>query len=369
MSYSPIQRIRDHLSHQGLTLKEHADMRSYLLSYATQHPVKSGLFSPYFFSSLRIATTSVAILLVTLIGVTTQAARALPSQTLYPVKIWIEEFQSGLQKTPEATIAFEMERVNKRFEEATALALHDGQDATTTAQLQENLLASRDRIRNAAESLAESKPTVALQAFDQLATSFKSNGKILATLENHSGTEMSPLVLAAHETSQQLNTEKQRFEKIIIAQDTLPSRASLEEHLARITLVLEQQPDLEVKKDVHEDPSLLTKESEKKIPELAMKEVSPATLAAIQSPTEIPPVDEIKKTESLTPAISPLLTTQAVTTSDSLSEMVTRTRTLLAEEKYKEVFILLQQIDQQLDEINLTKKLEATYQVTTQPLP
>jgi hypothetical protein len=180
---------------------------------------------------------------------------------------------------------------------------------------------------------------------------------------------MSPLVLAAHETSQQLNTEKQRFEKIIIAQDTLPSRASLEEHLTRITLALEQQPSSEAKKDINTEPSPLTKESEKKIPELATKEVSPATLAAIQSPTEIPPVDEIKKTESLTPAISPLLTTQAVTTSDSLSEMVTRARALLAEEKYKEVFILLQQIDQQLDEINLTKKLEATYQVTTQPLP
>ena len=81
-----------------MTLDEKRTMRTSLVSYMSSHPVKSKLLSPYSLRYFAMALSALVLVLGGSVGVSFASQSALPNQTLYPVKIWIEEYKSSQAK-------------------------------------------------------------------------------------------------------------------------------------------------------------------------------------------------------------------------------------------------------------------------------
>lgn len=230
--HHPFEIIESWLRKNHLTASEKRAMKNALVSYATSHPVTSGLMSPYRFRYAMIAVASFVLVLGSSVGITGASLQSLPHEKLYPVKIWVEEFQAKNQKDPAAIIAFETKRIETRFEEATRLAMNHELNDATSQIIQSGLEHSREMIRTVANSLTETDPQLALDITNNLETTFSSNGKILATVEKNTGQNIGTIVLAAQVTTKNIALEKVNFEKIVALQ---PDEQNKDEALAKLT--------------------------------------------------------------------------------------------------------------------------------------
>lgn len=312
MKYNPFETIAYWLKRESLTAIEKKQMRQTLLNYVTTHPVKSGIISPYTFRYAMVALASLVIVLGGSIGVSNASQSALPNQKLYPVKLWIEEFKSGSQKTPVDRIAFETNRIETRFNEATQLAIADQLDNTSSQIIQSGIEHSRQAVRIAAEEVQNSNPEIALAATNDLETTFSSNGKILGTIERNTHQKIGPIVLAAQVTTENLALEKMKYEKIILSKSNASNKDATEKKLNTVTTKLQSIPIIPLSVD------------------------------------------------TATP-ITGTLTIQ--------SSLVEDAKRKIGEGSYSEALVSLQKAEQVIDESKLTKTLEATYNVITTPDP
>lgn len=352
-----------------MTAEEKRRMKSALLSYATTHPVKSGLLSPYMFRYATMALASLVIVLGGSIGITNASMKSLPNQRLYPIKLWVEEFKAKNQNTPEAVIAYETKRIETRFDEATKLALKQELNDNTSAIIQSGLEHSRETIRSTADTLQNKNPELALAATNILETTFSSNGKILASIEQNTNQNIGTIVLAAQVTTKKLATEKIKFEQIVSLK---PNDDTKSQAVSRLAVL------------------------EKKLSDLPEEVPAPAVTAASDTDIIVPITDinpsATLKTASGTPTISattlavPMAAKVQVTTPGTVFitgavaptaepveapksfETIARELTEQAKKKmdmglYSESLVLIQKAEQLLDEASLTQSLETTYKV------
>lgn len=335
MNYNPFEQLNDWLERKSLTREEKRAMKERLVSYATSHPVKSGLLSPYGFRHAGVAFASLVIVLGGSVGITTASARALPNQSLYGIKLWIEEVRATIQKTPSEKIAFETGRIATRFDEAAKLAVKGQLTDASSAVIQSGLEHSRDSIKSTAESIQETDPELALTATNDLETAFSSNGKILATIEKTTNQHLGSIVLAAQVTTEKLALEKVKFEKILSLKPNTSTKTAAEARLADLTA----------------------------------KIGAPAAVTVMTaSATVSAPVPDMSATTT---------TAGSATTTDAVPEPEKQdvkpdTNALLIEAKkkvdegsYSEAVVSLQKVQQALDEATLTRKLESAYNVKT----
>lgn len=322
MKSNPFETIAYWLGTQKMTSSEKREMRDVLVAYATTHPVRSGLVSPYMFKYMGVALASLVLVLGTSAGITSASMKALPNQSLYGVKLWVEEFQAKTQETPSARIAFETNRIKTRFDEATTLAVRHELDESSSQMIQAGLEHSREAVLATTEQLQESDPEMALKALGALETSFSSNGKILATIETNTNQDIGTIVLAAQQTTQSLALEKVRFEKILSLQPNSDSKTKTEEKLQAIAAKIKDSP-------------------------------APAAL--------IP--DAITASSATAPVTVPPLTPEKA--EPTVDDLVAGAKEKISQGSYSEALVTLQKAEQVIDEAALTKKLEETYNVKT----
>lgn len=327
MNKNLFDTIADWLSNQKMSPSEKRDMREVLVRYATNHPVKSGLLSPYAFRYIGVAFASLVLVLGGSIGITSAASRALPNQPLYGVKIWIEEFNANNQKTPEAKIAFETNRIKTRFAEATALAINHQLDDSASQVIQSGLEHSQEAVRNEADAVQDTNPELALRAVSGLETSFSSNGRILATIEQNTDQDIGTVVLAAQVTTAQLATEKMKFEQIVALQPNSDTKATTEAKLSAITATL-------------------------------------ATLPTPASATSTVSASSTTDASTTVVTASASTTAAAVPDANSASALVAGAKEKISQGSYSEALVSLQNAEQVIDEATLTKSLEETYDIT-----
>lgn len=360
MKTNPFDTIAHWLTQQHMTASEKRDMRHVLMNYATTHPVKSGLLSPYTFRYMGVAFASLVIVLGSSIGITQASLTALPNQSLYGVKLWVEEFRASNQKTVADKIAFEQARITTRFNEASTLAVRRELDETTSQIIQAGLEHSRESVRSAAETLQENNPELALQTIAGLETTFSSNARILATIEQNTQQNIGTIVLAAQQTTERIALEKVKFEKIVSLQPNTATRTATEQKLSVLTEKLKQLPDA-----VAEPAAVATTEPIASAT-VTTEPVEPTTLALARS------VDETADTAAtLMNATLSADEASAITDSSNAPKAATA-KELVADavEKmnagsYSEALVSLQKAEQVLDEALLTTSLEKTYNVKT----
>ncbi len=373
MKTNPFDTIAHWLSNQHMTPAEKRDMRTVLMNYATTHPVKSGLLSPYTFKFAGVAFASLVIVLSSSIGLTYASTNALPNQSLYGVKLWVEEFQARNQKTPEARIAFENDRIKKRFSEASTLAMNRSLDESTAQIIQAGLEHSRESVRAIAESVQNTNPTLALEAINDLETVFSSSSRVLARIEQNTNQNIGTIVLAAQQSTDRIALEKVKFEQMVALQPNTITRSSTELKLSQVTEKLKSLP-IPAPETTTPADSLALAATASEPTELAPETESAATVMTMMAAVE--PVDDLARTvatttASTTPATASLAkqtatkqvaqpTTSAPLTADQL---ISGALQKINAGQYSEALVSLQKAQQVIDEVNLTRTLEQVYNI------
>lgn len=342
---------------QQMTHDEKRHMKMALVSYVSTHPVKSGLVSPYIFRYATLALASLVIVLGGSIGLTSASQQALPTGKLYPIKLWIEEYQAKNQETPAAIIAFETKRIENRFTEATRLAVNQELSDTASAIIQSGIERSRTTIKETAESIQDTYPELALNAASTLETTFSSNGKILASIEQQTNQTIGPIVLAAQVTTKTLALEKTKFEEIVARKTDVSTQESAEKRITEVLALLATTP-----KDDPVLPAVIStvsvSESQEMVPvqpEMTRMTMEPMLMTgtALEDTTQ---QDEAGSTEIV---ISPRAKAE---------QMIAEAQEKITKGSYSEALVLIEKASQILNEIQLTKSLEKTYQLETTDL-
>jgi len=332
---NPFETIKYYLDKNQMTPDEKRRMKMMLVSYVTSHPVKSGLLSPYTFRYASLALASLVLVLGGSIGITSASYQALPNSKLYPVKIWIEEYQAKGQKTPDAVIAFETKRIETRFKEATRLAVNQQLDTTSSAVIQAGIEHSRTAIKDVAERIQNENPELALSAASTLETTFSSNGRILASIEQNTNQNIGPIVLAAQVTTKKLATEKTKFEQIVALKADDTTKTSAEKRLAEVNILLAAIP----------------------APISAVETPNPVVMAVA---AKVAPDTTTLSVAATQPIEAPII---EKTPREKAVDLIEEAKAKMTSGLYSEALVTLEKAGQILDEITLTKSLEKTYQV------
>lgn len=364
MKNNPFDTIAHWLSNQHLTASEKRDMREVLMNYATTHPVKSGLLSPYTFRYIGVAFASLVLVLSGSIGLTYASTNALPNQSLYSVKLWVEEFQAKNQKTPEAQIAFETNRIKTRFNEATTLAVRKELNETTSQIIQAGLEHSRESVRTVAESILNDNPELALRSINNLETSFSSNARILATIEQNTSQNIGTIVLAAQLSTERLALEKVKFEQVLALQPNTLSKNSTEQKLSELTEKLKLLPVAAVAA-TPVAPSLATELGDTDPAVMATTALFKTDVSVSSTSTAVASASTTSATAMASSAVAMTATELLPVKALTADELVAGAVEKIKQGAYSEALVSLQKAEQVIDEANLTRSLERTYNITT----
>ncbi|HVZ75836.1 MAG TPA: DUF5667 domain-containing protein [Candidatus Paceibacterota bacterium] len=184
---NPLRQLQTAAKNLRLSRDEKAVMRARIFEvidgakYAP--PRRTVVRSSYSIFSMRFAMPIAAFLLVVFAGGGTALAAqgALPGETLYPVKIYVNENVAGALAIGDAAKAsYNISVAQTRLEEAETLASMGRLDATTTSELQANLDAHVAQARGSADSLAQSDPSAAVEAQVTLDSALAAHSSILS---------------------------------------------------------------------------------------------------------------------------------------------------------------------------------------------
>lgn len=135
--HKDIEQLLTPLSRVSLSHTEKARMRQTLSSLPIPSPINAPRPSPFAFPFLHPLPSIAFLLILTITTSTVSAAEgALPGDILYPIKVKLtEEVRTSLTFSPEKKAAWEVERAERRIEEATRLAVEDTLDDTVRTEL------------------------------------------------------------------------------------------------------------------------------------------------------------------------------------------------------------------------------------------
>lgn len=173
-----------------------AFLREYVQLRPLREPARTETSSGWFIrvtqltvSYIRPVPALAALLVFFVSGSTALAAEgALPGDTLYPIKVSVnEQFRSALAFSTEAQGAWEVERTERRLEEASRLAAADALDETKRAEIETRLEAHTSAAEAAATTLAEqSQVAEAAELESRLAATLAVHGEALRSIRERS---------------------------------------------------------------------------------------------------------------------------------------------------------------------------------------
>lgn len=334
MNNNPLETISHLLKEKSMSDSEKRQMRTTLAHYVTTHPVKSGLMSPYGFRAAFAIVATLVLVLGGSVGITSASSNALPNSKLYPIKLWVEEFQASQQKTPAAVIAYETSRINTRFAEATELAVNHQLNDQTSAIIETGLAHSQDTIKQSANQIAATNPELALLAANSIETTYSSNSKILSAIGKNTNQNLDTFILGAQISTESLAVDKTHYEQIVAMKPNTDTQSAAKLAFAKI--------QSELPADTTPEPGV-------------------ATSAAIATPT-------LMMAKMAAPAIpSPALPQgKGVTLSTPItpSDLLAQAKTKMDAGSYSDALVILQKAQQLIDESKLTQSLETAYNVT-----
>jgi hypothetical protein len=182
---------------QRLSQNEKQAMRVRLTNYFEAYPVeeapvvekpRTSVPSPFYFFAPRYSVSFAALLLLILGGGTTFAAEGtLPGDTLYPLKINVNErVATTLALSPQAKAQVNGELATARLEEAETLASNGKLDAPTSAALTANFAMHVKAAQTNTSDLVVKDPGTAEQLNAQLDSNLSAHGAILAQIGDDS---------------------------------------------------------------------------------------------------------------------------------------------------------------------------------------
>lgn len=186
-------------------------MRQSLLRYVQNAPVRNFPlsrqiyqyaqgFGPFFTHKYHymIASLIIAALLAISGGTTVAAEGALPGETLYPVKVHINEtLRSALAVSAHAQADWDITRVQRRLAEAAALEVRGELSATNQAELQAQIATIIAHLNEEAAKLsAEDNSEARAAVYSRLEAVLAAHAELLTALAEHKDVALSPALAA-----------------------------------------------------------------------------------------------------------------------------------------------------------------------------
>lgn len=185
-----IEQLLQPLKRDGLTRDERENIRRELRVFMAEHPVREEI-SAWSWTSMslhRFASGAVAFALVLTVGAGTSYAAegTLPGDLLYPIKLGVNERVAGaLASGPKAKATWHAERATRRLEEVETLAASGRLDATTSAEVHENLERSAKDFDNVIAAVAEEGGAEAVAGVQSdFEATLTAHAKVLAALSD-----------------------------------------------------------------------------------------------------------------------------------------------------------------------------------------
>ena len=172
-----------------LSAAEKTELRERLLSYTEHRPIRgaraatpsSFSFNMFQFSTARFAMPAVLVaVLVVSSGVSYAAEGTVPGDTLYPVKILVnEEVRAALLVSDANQISWNIRRAERRLEEATALASRGELDSENQDTLATQFAEHSADVTTQVSELEVSNPALALEASSEFEASLTAHEEAL----------------------------------------------------------------------------------------------------------------------------------------------------------------------------------------------
>ncbi len=165
-----MKQIFNKLNTPNMTDGEIRQMRAYLHSNTMQNPafVRSPLGMSWY---VKTASAAMSMLLLTAGGITYGAQKALPGDTLYSVKLHIEEVKSMTNQTPKEKLLQQQTRLMTRFDEIETLVKTGAMTAEKQAVVTEQLAAHLDKVASAVADVEKEVTTENTEAQNTVAKS------------------------------------------------------------------------------------------------------------------------------------------------------------------------------------------------------
>ncbi|HLD07918.1 MAG TPA: hypothetical protein VJB60_02540 [Candidatus Peribacterales bacterium] len=183
-------------------------------------PVWEKFLSTIFLPQLRLLPVT-ALFLLLVSGISLAAGYAVPGDSLYPVKLLLnEELLGAFRLTAEAKTRWDVERTERRLKEAMTLVATDAFEAEKTAALSQAFLDQVRRARTSVEKLAaEGQGQSALEVLATLEVMLKAHSAVLSDLATIGEDTENPLSAFIHDIDME-------------AEAIAASHQQIEEHLA-----------------------------------------------------------------------------------------------------------------------------------------
>lgn len=193
-----LNTIKKEAEHIVLSHTEKAAMRAAIFGLSGQGAPNAGAApSPYVFLSFfsyntRMVLAGLLLVVVAGAGTASAAQRALPGDTLYPIKISInEQVELALASNTAAKATLEVEFAERRVEEAQTLAAAGRLDTDMADSLGATVEVHIEKAEALASEVEPEEPGVAAEVRAKLASSLSANGAVLKRLGRDSSNERS----------------------------------------------------------------------------------------------------------------------------------------------------------------------------------
>lgn len=182
----------------NLTDAEKSAAKRSVLNFISQNPVRPGVQprlgygSNIFLTKLSFVPSMAILLIFTIMvggGVAVGAEKAMPGDVLYPVKIGVnEEVQGWLKVSEESKANWEIERAQRRLEEAEELADEGSLNAEASENIEANFEAHAERVRERVEKFRNKENFNAAASVSlNFETALKAHDRILSKLAQKKG--------------------------------------------------------------------------------------------------------------------------------------------------------------------------------------
>ena len=181
----------------NLSKEERSAIKQNILNFISQNPVRPDIQprlnygSSIFLTKLSFAPIMAILLILVVLaggGVAVGAERALPGDILYPVKVGLsEEVRGWLSVSEESKANWEVERAQRRLEEAETLASEGSLDVEAREKVEANFEIHAEKVKQRIQKF-ENKENfkAAVNVSSKFETSLKAHNKILSRISTES---------------------------------------------------------------------------------------------------------------------------------------------------------------------------------------
>lgn len=224
-----------------MTKEEKSEVLSYLVR--NHPPAGHKLWSNKLtnFKLIFLKPMPIAIIIALLIGGGASAAaeNALPGDTLYPVKVSVNEHVRGwLAISSEAEAKLQTKLAVRRLDEAEKLAIKDNLDENIRARLEANFQKHADRVKARISELEAKNTPKALEIASNLQASLDAHARILKNLETalngNVGPRLEKIKLIVEARSHKLNEDRKDREDRIKREPGPETQAAAEGKLKAV---------------------------------------------------------------------------------------------------------------------------------------